>query len=258
MPTFFAGIERTISPERESRGGPDMTMAERVVNAWKARSPWHSDELAQRTDVWGKKQLTTTFLHQNWISPIWTHEDKHDPVSDELYRLHAMPSYPQRELFGVKLTDHQYWDYVARRGNGYKMPKRSRYRLPRVGGETAFLDLEGKGLHQALAALMKTSIYRNATDGDPFGTGVQGMKGLMIQELTRQYTRAAAVDFLADHEDMVPAAVEAKRREVTETGRKMRSGVSAEVSPAIADLEAQKFGIKLRTGISRAQRERAQ
>lgn len=93
---------------------PVMREVSGMVEAAKAISPWHSDSLAAKIDVFGEKRVRGEALGPDWGSPIKFSKDSTDPAAAFLGSLDIDLQRPQRTVGRVKggpsieLTPKQY------------------------------------------------------------------------------------------------------------------------------------------------------
>lgn len=181
VPSFIASIERTVDPA-SSRIDPNAGFLDSVMEQAKARTPWFNDDLPPWRNVWGEPQLNDTVLHANWISPIYRHDAKYDPVDEELFRLGVPLNMPQMRFQGATLTPKEHDRWIVLAGNQYHMGPDDVFTV--IAGEyDDEIPLDGLGFHQAMRALVTNPIYKKASDSvDP-----PGEKMLMIRKLQRLY-----------------------------------------------------------------------
>ena len=96
VPTGVAQVARTMDPT--ARETPD------IASAIQARIPGLSDNLLPKRDVWGAPMVNEGGVGPDLISPIWTTKDRKDPITQEVLRVDATISKPQKGT----LTPEQY------------------------------------------------------------------------------------------------------------------------------------------------------
>lgn len=96
VPTGVAQFTRTMDPT--ARETPD------VASAVQNRIPGLSDNLLPKRDVWGRPIVSEGGVGPDIMSPIWTREDRKDPITQEVLRVDGTISKPQKK----GLTPEQY------------------------------------------------------------------------------------------------------------------------------------------------------
>jgi len=94
---------------------PYSRQARTVMDAFKAKIPFVSEELFPRRDIWGEP-----VSNRGWLG-TYSERIADDPVDKALYDLHIYPALPQRHLVGQKLTDEQYDEYARIVGRSMRM-----------------------------------------------------------------------------------------------------------------------------------------
>lgn len=185
VPSFFAAVERQISPE--------ISATYDVIDRIKSRIPWMSTGLLPRRNIFGEVIVPSGGLGPDIISPIYTNEVKDNPVADEMVRQQVPIGMPRRTVNGVDLNPEQYDQYIlyyAGEGLGRGIPK----------------------LKTALGNLIKSTGYRNATDGP------DGGKSLLIRSTFANYRSAAQKKLFEENAELNQArinALEDKQRKLT-------------------------------------------
>lgn len=88
VPTGSAQIARIVDPTM--RETPD------AATYMSSRMPGQSDELLPKRDVWGRPIVSEGGIGPDILSPIWTTDDKNDPITMEALRVGATISKPQK------------------------------------------------------------------------------------------------------------------------------------------------------------------
>lgn len=104
IPTGVAQVARTNDPTlREVRS---------ILDAFKARSPWHSQGLFPRRNVWGQPIERGGSFGPDLMSPIYMSTESDDPVAKEALRLDMRLGLPERKIGKVELSAAQY-DFLS-------------------------------------------------------------------------------------------------------------------------------------------------
>lgn len=185
VPSFVAAIERQVSPE--------ISATYDMIDRIKSRIPGMSAGLPPRRNIFGEVIVPSGGLGPDIISPIYTNETKDNPVADEMVRQQVPIGMPRRTVNGVELDAEQYDQYVlyyAGEGLGKGIPK----------------------LKTALGNLIKSTGYRNATDGP------DGGKSLLIRSIFANYRSAAQKKLFQENAELNQARInvlEDKQRKLT-------------------------------------------
>lgn len=164
-----------------------------------SKNPFIQGEVAYKRDIAGEK-IPVEYLFSTHIK---TKDAKPDPVADELWRLQFPFSKPSKNMNGVELDPFQYDRYQALAGHGLKMPSNSLYfgpmvKTPEGQFEQVEVDLSGKGMWEALGALINARGYKYATDDiDP-----PGQKAAMIKEIQMKYRQASQARLLSEYPEL--------------------------------------------------------
>jgi hypothetical protein len=173
----------------------------------------YADEVSKRSSVEGRRALPLIRdlagqpVKQEWLwgtrfTGFRVNDSKVDPVADELWRLEMGFSRPSKNVRGITLDEHQYSRYQQLTGYALKMPEGTIYRGPVNYDESARkasrveLDLGGKGMWEALGALIKDPAYKKATDGD------EGIKAFMIRQVRNSYRDKAQVKLMGEYPEI--------------------------------------------------------
>lgn len=103
VPAISAQTAQAIDPiVRETRT---------VLDNLKARTPYLSQTLHPRRDIWGEPTMREGGLGPDIASPIAETRLKHDPVNQALIDARYFPAKLSRKIRGVELSDDQFDDY---------------------------------------------------------------------------------------------------------------------------------------------------
>ena len=186
----IASWERQISPE--------VSATYDYIDKIKARTPYLSEDLPPRRDVFGDIVYSDSGLGPDFASIVRTSEYKEDPLIDEMVLQGAALNMPRRSATingaTVELSPEQYDRYmILSSGEG----------------------LEGANLllKQQLRALIKSPQYKQLSDGP------DGDKNAAIGRVFRQYRQAALGQLVNEDLDLQQSiiteqeSIDAKRRE---------------------------------------------
>jgi hypothetical protein len=87
----------------------------------KARTPFLSETLHAKRDVWGEPMMREGALGPDVASPIAQARLKNDPVNQALINARYFPGKLDRKIRGVELSDQQYDDYQRIAGRTAKV-----------------------------------------------------------------------------------------------------------------------------------------
>lgn len=141
---------------------PVMREVNGILDAFKAKIPGYSSTLPPRRNLWGEPILIEGGLGPDLISPFYSSTLKDDPVILELDRLQLPVNLPSKQIDRVPLSPEQYDRYQVLAGKETK-----------IGGMT---------LHERLADLMRSDLYKRGTD-DP----KDGGKSTLIMHWVNAY-----------------------------------------------------------------------
>jgi len=158
VPSGVAGLERVVSPELEATQG--------ILEKIKSRIPGFSDDLPPRRNIFGEPIVLSGGLGPDIMSPIYTSENKKDPVADEIVAQKTLLRMPRNVIDGVELNSHQYDKYI---------------RLY-AGENNRFVK---NPLKRELTELFRKPIYQSATEGQ------EGGKSTLIRAVFESYRNAA-------------------------------------------------------------------
>jgi hypothetical protein len=159
-----------------------------VLDQIRSRIPGLSSSLPPRRNIWGEPIVLTGALGPDMISPIYTSEQKKDPVSDEMIRLRLPLSMPEKQIGGVELTPQEYDRYVQ------------------LAGAEAVDPRSGLGLKESLRRLFRDPEYRRQSDGP------DGGKALLIKTQIHAFRTMARVRIMEEFPELRDLA-EAARHE---------------------------------------------
>jgi hypothetical protein len=95
--------------------------ARTLVDTFKARTPWLSQALLPRIDVWGQPVPSREALGVDGLSAIYYTRVNNDPTVQALVRLGVWPAMPERRIRGVELSDEVYHEFAGIAGKAAKM-----------------------------------------------------------------------------------------------------------------------------------------
>ena len=103
---------------------PNLRDARTIMDAIKARVPVLSQSVPARLNVWGEPIANGDAVGPDIVSPFYASRASNDPVKQEMARIRAPLSMPQRSLTvngkKVELTPEQFADYVHLSGSAAK------------------------------------------------------------------------------------------------------------------------------------------
>lgn len=150
-----------------------------ALDAVKARIPGLSKTLPPSRNLFAQPQKFPAGVGPDMVSPLYEKEMDKDPVKQEIWRLQIPLTMPAKSIEKVDLTADEWDQYVVLAGDKWK---------PDSG------QFKGLNLHDALAKMMKSREYKNATDGtDDF----MGGKAKMIKEVIAAYREGAKYALLS-------------------------------------------------------------
>lgn len=113
---------------------PETRRAKTVVDAVIAKTPFASQELMPRRDIWGEPVPTRDALGAPGVTAIYTQQAGSDPVNLAMLNLGIHPAPVSPRIRNVELTPEQYDDYARIAGRMAKM------RLDQIVRSPAFLS----------------------------------------------------------------------------------------------------------------------
>ena len=159
--TMLGTVERTIDPTLRAAN----TLMEKV----RAKTPYLSEDLPPRRNLWGDPII----LHGTWgwdmVSPIYVSKDVNDPVANEMVN----------QSVEIKKQTTK----IMASGFAIELSLEESDRLAVLTGKE--VKIGGRNLHQHLAFVMKTSSYKNMTDGP------EGRKNIKIKGIINEFKSRA-------------------------------------------------------------------
>jgi len=178
VPSFFATIERAMSPEMSATYG--------YIDRIKSRIPGYSDDLPPRRNIFGEPIVLEGGIGPDIMSPIYASTAKDDPVADEMVRQQVSVGMPRRQIQGIELDAQQYDRYVL-----------------------LYSGIEAQmSLKEQLRSMFDTRSYKNATDGP------EGGKALMVKSVFTAYRDMAQAQMLAEDETLTNQVTLAQEQRV--------------------------------------------
>lgn len=201
IPTGVAEIARIQDPYmRESFN---------MLEAIRRRTPGLSDELPPRRDLWGRKVSYQSGLGAAYdtVSPIYSRQEKPEPIDEEILRLEASVRMPSRKTsfsgttINMEKHPHAWSRYLQLAGNELKHPA---WQL----GAMDFLNEVVSGKHPM------SEIYNMYSDGP------DGGKAIFIMKTLNDYREMARRDLLKEFPEI--------RKETDSRGKTPRVTFSAQ------------------------------
>ncbi len=114
IPTVVSDVTKAIDPVLRNVRSLHDTML--------SRTPGASKTLAPMPNIWGDKITREGGVFGMMFSPVYTKTDSDDKVAKEILRLGIAPGMPGRQINGIDLDPHQWFEFVklAGRGDGKK------------------------------------------------------------------------------------------------------------------------------------------
>jgi len=178
VPRSVANVEQAMSPEMSATYG--------FMDSLKANIPGYSDDMPPRRNIFGEVVVLSGGLGPDIMSPIYTSEEKDDPIANEMIAQSAAVGMPRRSIEGVELDAEQY----------------DRYIIYYSGVDSS----DGMSLRNELKKMINSSAYRNATDGP------EGYKRQMIESVFID-ARERAKSLMLRSDTNLRRAVDAMNRE---------------------------------------------
>jgi hypothetical protein len=178
VPSFFATIERAMSPEMSATYG--------YIDRIKSRIPGYSDDLPPRRNIFGEPIVLEGGIGPDIMSPIYTSTAKDDPVADEMVRQQVAVGMPRRQIQGIELDAQQYDRYVLLYSG--------------IEAQTSLKD--------QLRTMFNAREYKNASDGP------EGGKALMIKSVFTAYRDMAQAQMLAEDDQLTNQITLAQEQKV--------------------------------------------
>jgi len=170
VPSGVAQIERIVSPELSATQG--------ILEKIQSRIPGYSDDLPPRRNIFGEPIVLSGGLGPDIMSPIYTSEDKKDPVADEIVRQGTLLRMPMKNIQGVELTTEQYDDYV----------------LFYSGQDNQSMNYQP--LKERLQKEMNSHLYMGGSDGP------EGLKSEIITRVFAAYKNSAKAEMLKKYPEI--------------------------------------------------------
>lgn len=95
--------------------------ARTIVDAFKQKNPFWSQDLYARRDLWGEPIRNPDAFPAPGLTAITAVQGSKDPVDLEMYRLGIHKAQVERKILGIQLTDQEYDDYQRIAGRLVKM-----------------------------------------------------------------------------------------------------------------------------------------
>jgi len=170
VPSGVAQIERIVSPELSATQG--------ILEKIQSRIPGYSDDLPPRRNIFGEPIVLSGGLGPDIMSPIYTSEDKNDPIADEIVKQGTLLRMPMKNIQGVELTTEQYDDYV----------------LFYSGQDNQSMNYQP--LKERLQEEMNSSLYMGGSDGP------EGLKSEIITRIFAAYKNSAKAEMLKKYPEI--------------------------------------------------------
>jgi hypothetical protein len=194
VPAGIAQIEQVTDPT--------------VRDAWttfenmQSRLPGFSDKLPPLRNVFGEPIMLGGGLGPDLISPVYSSTRKNDPVATEIIKNKVSLSMPGRVVGGARPPQDPTMQVASREGVELTHDEYDRY-VVLAGNE---LKMDGLGMKDQLAKLMKSDTYKKATDGP------DGGKAAIIRKVVMSY-RGAALEKLQDENPALRMKIQDKKME---------------------------------------------
>lgn len=112
VPAGVAQVERAMDPTVSAVDG----MVQRI----RSRIPGLSADLPPRRNVWGEPIQLQMGLGPDLLSPLYAMKERTDPESQEVLRLEAQLTAPDRKYQGIEMTPQEYSDLMKAGGQAAK------------------------------------------------------------------------------------------------------------------------------------------
>lgn len=176
VPAGVAQIERITDPVYRD--------AHSILEEMRSRIPGYSKDLPPRRNLWGRPIVLGGGLGPDIMSPIYTSEEKIEPVDQVILDNEIHVSMPGHTIHGVPLTPQEYSRFVELAGNELKDPA------------------TGLGCLEYLNQLVKTPEFKAMSDGP------DGMKAKTIKNVIEAYREMARERMLEESPDLHRLVVE--------------------------------------------------
>ena len=165
---------------------PALRHVDSMLDQLRSRIPGYSEDLPPRLNLWGDPIVLSGGVGPDIMSPLWKSPLRDSPVDEEIIRLDAPISMPQRNISGVELNPAEYNRYVALAGNDMKDP------------------VTGLGARETLEALISgehplAMQYAVATDGP------DGGKAMIIRRTIQAFRDAARAHLIQEMPELQEA-----------------------------------------------------
>lgn len=162
MTSLVGQVERTVDPTiRETYG---------ILDKITASTPWFSEDLPPRRNIFGDVQVLQGGLGWDFVSPVYTSKVTNDPVAEEIVAQEVGISMPRKKYgqgtFEIDYTPEEYDRLVLLTGK---------------------LAIRGRNLHQSLEYLINSNGYNHPSATD----GPDGSKAFMIRAVINEHKEAA-------------------------------------------------------------------
>jgi len=176
VPAGVAQIERITDPVYRD--------AHSVLEEMRSRIPGYSKDLPPRRNLWGRPIVLGGGLGPDIMSPIYTSEEKIEPVDQVILDNEIHVSMPGHTIHGVPLTPQEYSRFVELAGNELKDPA------------------TGLGCLEYLNKLVKSPEFKAMSDGP------DGMKAKTIKNVIESYREMARERMLEEFPELHRLVVE--------------------------------------------------
>ena len=168
----------TLSGTVERTKDPTLRMANTFLEKVRAKTPYFSEDLPPRRNLWGDPVVLQGTWGWDMVSPIYVSDNVDDPVANELVN----------QSVGVKKQ-------TTKIGNGLysvELTLQEADRLALLTGKE--VKIGGRNLHQHLAFVIKTSSYKNKTNGP------EGRKNVKLAGIISEFKARALKRLLKENE----------------------------------------------------------
>ena len=130
---------------------PQTRRAKTVVDAVLAKTPFASQDLMPRRDIWGEAMPSRDALLASGVTAIYTQQVGNDPVNLAMLNLGIHPAPVSPRIRNVELTPQQYDDYARIAGRMAKM------RLDQIVRSPAFLSWPAQTRYNVVSESIRQS-----------------------------------------------------------------------------------------------------
>ena len=170
VPSGVAQINRTLNPELKATQG--------ILEKIQSRLPGYSEDLPPRRNIFGEPIVLSGGLGPDIMSPIYTSEDRKDPIADEIVKQGTLLRMPLKNINGVDLSTEQYDDYI----------------LFYSGQDNSGMKFQP--LKDRLSQEMNTGLYLSGSDGP------EGLKSQVITRVFAAYRETAKAEMLLKYPEI--------------------------------------------------------